>query len=176
MKLIKQLAALVLTVPAIALAEPKLSKDWAWDLSGSDYAYAATHNAEGRVLGQYCYFNEGACFYQVSLGVTCNKGAQYPSILNSSSGAAEVRLVCSHRQNGDNVFVVAPFEGVDKLVKEASDLGFAVAMEQGQFKVIRFSLSGSEHAITAMRDAAKALDNASQNQTGKMVLMSEEYL
>ena len=145
-------------------------------MSGSEYVYAATVNTDGRILGQYCYFSESSCVYLVSLGITCEPGSEYPSILNSSAGVADVRLVCGHMYQGENVFFIKPFDDVDNLIKQANNVGFAVAMEEGTFKVVRFSLSGSTYAIEMMRAGAEILNEAKQNkQQGKKV-KSEEYL
>jgi len=165
-----------LIFPAFVYAEPQISKDWAWDLSGNEYAYAVTVNAEGRVLGQYCYYSDSSCVYLVSLGILCKSGSEYPSILNSNAGVAEVRLICGHMYNDENVFFIKPFDDVDALLKQADNVGFAVAMEQGTFKVVRFSLSGSTYAIEMMRAGAELLHGAKQKKQQKQKARSEEFL
>ena len=176
MKWINSFALFFLMLPNLLFAEPQISKDWIWDLAGDEYVYAATVNSDGRVLGQYCYFSDSSCVYLVSLGILCESGSEYPSILNSSAGVAEVRLVCGHMYQGENVFFIKPFDEVDNLVKQANNVGFAVAMEEGTFKVVRFSLSGSTYAIEMMRAGAELLNEAKQNNQQKQKVRSEEFL
>ncbi len=155
-------------------AEVQGNKDWIWDLSGDEYAYAATVNTDGRVLGQYCYFDDNSCYYLVSLGTTCETGSEYPSILNSDAGVEPVQLICGHKNSKGNVFYIKPFDKVDGLIKEAKAVGFAIAMNSGEFKVVRYSLSGSTYAIEMMRAGAERIKNSKPKiKTGAK---SEQYL
>lgn len=176
MRWIKKFMLVFLMIPASVFADPQVSKDWTWDLSGGEYVYAATVNTEGRILGQYCYFSDSSCVYLVSLGILCKSGSEYPSILNSNAGVTEIRLVCGHMHKNENVFFIKPFDGVDNLLKQASNVGFAVAMEEGTFKVVRFSLSGSTYAIEMMRAGAEILHELKQKNQQKQKVRSEEYL
>lgn len=136
-------------------AEFNVNKDWMWDTSGSEFAYAATSTDGGRILGQYCYYDQETCVYVVTLGITCDQGSEYPALVNSNVGAIEVRLICGHQAAADeNAFFIKPFSEIDNAVRQASNIGFAIAMESGRFKVTRFSLSGSTYAIESMRESA----------------------
>lgn len=174
MKIKLFIIGVMLQISSVVTAEPQISKDWVWDLSGNEYVYAATLNSDGRILGQYCYFSDSSCVYLVSLGITCESGSEYPSILNSNAGVTDVRLICGHKYQGENVFFIKPFDDVDNLIKQASNVGFAVAMEEGTFKVVRFSLSGSTYAIEMMRLGAEMLNEKKSNS--KQKVRSEEYL
>ncbi len=172
---IKFVSLIILTLLSFpAFSELQISNDWFWDLSldNGEYVYAATYNGEGRILGQYCYLEEGNCIYIVSFGTVCDQGKEYPSILNSPAGVTEVRLICGHVFNGENVFYIKPFDDVDNLIKLASKVGFVIAMEADEFKVVRFSLAGSTHAIKMMRSGAEYL----RNGRTKSNLSTEEYL
>ena len=165
----------IFTFPYFSFAEAQISKEWFWDMTSSDeYAYAATVNSDGRVLGQYCYYSESSCVYLVSLGIICADDSEYPSILNSDAGVVEVKLVCGHKNNDENVFFIKPFDDVDNLVLSASTIGFAVALEEGTFKVVRFSLSGSTHAIKMMRLGAEIINE--EKSTNQQKAKSEEFL
>ena len=59
------------------------------------------------------------------------------------------------------------------ILRQASNIGFAVAMEGDEFKVVRFSLLGSTHAIEMMRSGAEIL---SDQINYKSNTKSEEYL
>jgi hypothetical protein len=159
---------------ASAQAEVKTNKDWIWDLSGDEYAYAATFNEDGRVLGQYCYFDNETCYYLVNLGTNCEKDSEYPSILNSDAGVTEVKLICGHKYKSGNVFFIKPFDEVNDLIRKAKTVGFAIAMESGKFKVVRYSLSGSTYAIEMMRAGAEAIIDSKPEVETK--IESEQYL
>ena len=67
------------------------------------------------------------------------------------------------------------FDTIDGLAKEASHIGFVLPIENGQFKVVRFSLMGSSDAISQMRAAAlKVVEDAGAKP--KPVLSDEELM
>ncbi|MRI35503.1 hypothetical protein EOPP23_21320 [Endozoicomonas sp. OPT23] len=155
MKYFSILALLVFSIASNA--EVIKSEKWNWDLSHKDYAYAATINDTNRILGQYCYYADSTCYYLVSLGITCETGDEYPSLINTDSTATTINLICGHKYNNENVFFIKPFDQIDKIVKKSNKVGFAVAMENGEFKVVRFSLNGSSKAIENMLLGAEAI-------------------
>lgn len=167
----------------VAHAKPKISKDWEWDINidneGSEYAYARTLNTEGRILGQICFISDGSCLYFVNLGVTCETNSITPSLINSDKATTSVSLVCNSKHpNYNNVFYVSKtqFNDVHKIVLSADNIGFAVAMKSGSFKVVRFSLSGSTHAIEMMRIWAEKLIRRKSELESQRDRPSEEYL
>jgi hypothetical protein len=153
-------------------ADSYSSKDWDYNLSNPDYAWAATANNKGRILGQYCYYDEESCMYLVSFGTTCDEGAEYTALANTNNGAYSLNLICGHEYKKQNVFYVTPFKEIDSIVKDASIIGFALPLESGSFKVVRFSLRGSTYAIKMMRDGADAVLNNKPTYN----LRSEQYL
>ena len=167
----------------VAHAEPQISKDWTWDISssidvnGGEFVYAGTINSDGRILGQSCYITDGSCFYFVDLGITCETDSQYPSLLNSGKGAVSASLVCGRKlDNGNNVFRIPSFDDVNEIVLSADSVGFAVAIEAGRFKVVRFSLSGSTRAIEMMRMVAEIRQRSSSGSATPRNFSSEEVL
>lgn len=166
--------AVALSVAQLVWAETRYNKEWAWDTSNADFAYAATVNDDGRVLGQYCYYSQSTCIYIVSFGITCEQGGEYPALINSNLGAVEVRLVCGHDLGKENAFYIKPFETIDGTIKDATNIGFAIAMESGYFKVVRFSLAGSTYAIESMRSYVEERDNSKREGFGGGD--SEQYL
>ncbi|AZT83650.1 hypothetical protein EHN06_08915 [Marinobacter sp. NP-4(2019)] len=156
-------------------AEFNVSKDWMWDASGQEFAYAATSTDGGRILGQYCYYNQDSCVYVVTLGITCEQGSEYPALVNSNVGAIEVQLICGHKAATDeNAFFIKPFTEIDNAVRQASNIGFAIAMKSGRFKVTRFSLSGSTYAIESMRESAMNKSRSIPERSNS--IGSERYL
>ena len=136
-------------------AETFQSKYWSWSTDNSEFYYAATVNAVGHVLGQYCYFESGSCLYLLSFGTSGHEGSQYPAILNSDAGSAPVTLFCAYKLQGQHVLFVSGFDDIDRMVRTANRVGIAVPMEGDQFKVSRFDLVGSTQALDFMRAAAE---------------------
>jgi len=142
-------------------AEVIVNKEWGWDLSGDGLVFAATINDDGRMLGQYCNLDAENCSYLATLGVKdCQENAEYPAILNSDAGAIQVQLVCRGQYQGESLFLIKRFSDINKVVKKASVVGIALAMESGKFNVVRYSLAGSTHAIDMMRAGAERIMSA----------------
>lgn len=162
------ITAVLLCIASSGLhAESYKSKDWEWGNSGTEYLYAATTNSTGSSLGQYCYYESEDCYYLVSLGPNCKKENEYPALIGSDKGAIAVTLICSHKYKGRSVYMISPFEKIDTLVRQASRVGIAIPLESDSFKVVRFSLSGSTHAISTMRKTTAAVLKKKNTQSQK---------
>ena len=111
----------------------------------------------------------------VSLGLRCDEEDEYPSIINSDAGVALVTLVCGGEFESEYYFFINPFSRIDNIVKEAINMGFAVAVAGGEFKVTRFSLAGSSYAIEVMRAGAQALMDENGGKQYRQYT-DEEYL
>lgn len=165
-----------LLLPSMVFGETKKSKDWLWDASNPKAVWAGTVNDEGRVLGQYCRTDTGDCVYRVTLGLTCNAGSEYPTILNTESGVSAHTLICEQSGNNDSdgIFLIRPFDDVDAAIRESINAGFVIATESGRFKAVRFSLAGSTYAIEAMRAAARVYAQNYEKRRNKA--STEEFL
>lgn len=132
------------------------SGDWTWSTDDPETYWAISSNEANNVIGQFCYLGQNSCVYFVNLNTDCEQGAKYPAMLNSEKGSASVMLTCSHKtaDQAHWVFIIHPFDDVDNFVRTSVNLGIAVPMASGQFKVSRFSLRGSVNAIDPMREAA----------------------
>ena len=165
---------------ASARAESTAFGDWFWDFSDNDdFVFAATMNSDGRILGQYCYYNEEYCIYVVSFGTLCTEGDKYPVLLNTETFSKSVEMVCGHIYKDANVFYFTDFDEIDSAVRSSPSIGYALAMKEGRFKVVRFSLSGSGKAIDAMREAAEPLWGGGENDSSRSKakkFKSEEFL
>jgi hypothetical protein len=150
-----------------AQAESFTFKDWAWNTERTDFYFAATMNDAGHLLGQYCYFKSGSCFYFTGIGINCEIGNEYPALLNSDTGAAQISLVCSYKYQNQHVLAISPFDAIDRLIRSATRMGIAIALQNDQFKVSRFSLAGSTYTIDRMRAAAEAKMQRAPRNTGK---------
>lgn len=155
-------------------AETFSSKDWIWNTDNNNAYYAVTVNDAGHLLGQFCYLLTGNCLYTVGMDISCEQGNEYPALINSDAGSAQVTLVCGDKVAGQtqNVMYMSPFDDVDRLIRDASRIGIAIAMQNEQFKVARFGLAGSTYAIDLMRAAAAI---KMERQPHNANLSSEEY-
>ncbi|ENP0873894.1 hypothetical protein ACCI29_004392 [Vibrio parahaemolyticus] len=151
---------LLLILLAISSSFPAFSadtihKDWVISTDGDDYYYAATINNSGHVFGKYCYFEDQQCLFLISVDITCTKGNKYPVLVNAESGSFNLNLVCGDRMGSQNVLVFDNFDQVERTAKESNQLGIAIPMESGHFKVSRFSLSGSSYSLDTMTNEAE---------------------
>jgi hypothetical protein len=155
-------AALTLLLLAFALATPGSADetsigDWrVGTTAGLDSLYAATINDSQNGLGQFCYPAQGSCLWLLTLPTMCTQGQAVPVLVNSDAGAYYLRLTCLDAlPSGHYRYVFSEFAEVDNVIRRAaSQIGFAVALADGTFRVVRFSLRGALPALTAMRDAA----------------------
>jgi hypothetical protein len=133
--------------------------DWFYSFKNKDFFLAATINAAGHLLGQYCYFESESCIYIIGIGITCTPGHQYPVLVNSDAGSSRVSFVCSHKYEDQYVLAINTFDDIDRVIRKATRVGFAVPMQNDDFKVARFSLRGAAQTIDFMLDAAETRMN-----------------
>jgi hypothetical protein len=169
----------VLTIFTVLLcisahAETFASKEWAWSTDNPDFYFAATANGVGHILGQYCYFESGTCLYLVGIGINCEEGSQYPALINSDAGSAQVSLVCAYKYENQFVLFINSFDDVDRIIRAATRIGIAVPMQRDEFKVSRFGLAGSTYAIDLMR--ASAQDKMQRQPQNANTLLPEERI
>ena len=146
---------LVCAITSEARAGDFTSGDWVWNVDDPEMFYAATENSAGQALMQFCDPAEGQCVYAVGFDTTCDKGDSYPALVNSDAGTASITLKCgSELDDGGNLMLVEDFEQMDRFVRSAKRIGFALPMQGDEFKAVRFSLRGSNEALDAMRKFA----------------------
>lgn len=159
---------------AVSAQSEFTSKEWTAVMEpGSDFYFAATQNDSGHMLGQYCYFEDGSCVYLMAMNTRCESGSQYPALINSDSGSAQATVLCSHSYEQQHIVFIYPFDDVDRIVRQATNIGVAIPMAEGQFRVSRFGLAGSNYALDRMRAAA---ESRMQRQPSKRKMPSQEDL
>ena len=140
--------------------------DWSTGpIPGGTGFFAVTMNDSGGMLGEYCYTAGASCVYLLAFSTGCEPGSQYPVLVNSDIGAQYLEVHCDGplpTVAGFYRYVFTDFSAIDKIVKGAIRVGFAFPLKGDEFRVIRFSLNGSNEAIAAMRAVA-----AMQNSTAK---------
>ena len=153
MKATAVLLASVLAFSSNAQADRQTVGDWV--VTGSE---AFTVNDSGSQFGFLC--SDGSCVAYLDTKTACEDDATIPMVINSDSGAAYVLATCIHiKRDGETRYVSAiQDKDVATAITTGSAIGFAIPMVGGQFKVVRFSLSGavvaSQRALAAMQGAA----------------------
>jgi len=146
-----------------ALAGDQRVGDWIWNVDDPEVFVAGTENSAGHNLAQVCATDSNQCLFFVSFGINCEPDNRYTVLVNSDVGASTMQFLCMDDSDGEHSLVAMDFEAMDKLVRQASRVGFAIPMEGDDFKAVRFSLIGSNEAMDAMRTAVSL---ASEFQPG----------
>jgi len=83
--------------------------------------------------------------------------------MSTDLGGYSVTTTCTVL--GDkHLFFFSDYDVLRKNYRESSNVGFAIALESGNFKAIRFSLNGSRNALIKAEDiAAKAYEKKQHN-------------
>ena len=165
---IQIVAALLLLFVPHCWAGDVPAGDWVWNIDDPEAVHAGTENSAGNVLAQFCYPNDGSCIYVVSMGLDCKEGDSYTALVNTKSGATAIELLCGGEHDGESgshLLVFQNFEEIDELVRKNSQIGFAIALAEGEFKAVRFSLRGSSQALDLMRRAAERLNEQAARKT-----------
>ncbi len=148
------------------IAQAEQYGQWITDTTSAEQKFAATFNDSGSLLGQYCYASNGMCYWIVSMDSKCEDGHEYPTLVNSDTGAVQLTLVCSGAvKNSTNYrYIFKNFDAIEDVVSKNKSIGFAVPMESGRFRVVRFLLDGADESIAALQQAAaKAISKTPSN-------------
>jgi hypothetical protein len=158
--LLSLLAALWLS-PALLLAQsqpnPTLTYgSWFVALSSDKKDFVAyTFQDDDKILGYRCFTSQASCAHIIVTANTRTSGNNYPILINSSSGSYMVSCASSNN-HGRFELLPTDFDGFHKtLVDSKGYVGFAIPLESGQFKVIRFSLDGAKEAMSATEAAVR---------------------
>jgi len=133
-------------------------KDWVFSKLGGGSAIAYTGNDSGSRLGVVCTAaNE--CDAYVYSATGCDDGSKIPVLINTDSGSASFNVTCknisspSEKQNF--VFVFDELKPILNILLKNQTLGLALPLASGQFKVLHFSLQGSNEALAAVSRSVK---------------------
>ena len=159
------LAVLFMVVGA-GLAHGQDYGDWTVDLKNPSGYSVTTVNDSGRALGQYCFFENESCYWLIELDSHCEEDHKYPVLANGDTGAASLELICYGRlDDGGYGYAFTNFDQVDKIIQQSSRVGFAIPMQDDEFRVVRFNVRGATRAISAMSEAAAKRSKAVPRNT-----------
>lgn len=123
---------------------------WVMGSPQDGYRTIATTNDSGAILLKMCATSTRNCIWAVSSVVPeCENMSRYPGLLNATSGAQSVELVCTVDSNIHSL-AIANYELMQQYSEADEQIGIAVPLKDGQFRVMRFDLKGSKAASTAL--------------------------
>jgi hypothetical protein len=112
---------------------------------------ANTSNDTGSTAGVVCNVAKDSCLAYVRLPtVDCQDKDEYPMMLNSSVGAAPLTATCT-TWGDSKYYVFDNFSITVQAFESGGEVGFAMPMAGGQFRVIRFKTIGATAAIKEAR-------------------------
>lgn len=132
--------------------------DWKVKVYGdAQLTEAFTANSSGSIFGLLCLAANDVCSFYVFPQTTCEEGDASSILINSDAGALAAAIKCV--KIGDTYYsFIQETSLVQDAVMKSKNIGIAIPMEGGQFKVVRFSLIGANSAI--LQAAQKAAEIA----------------
>lgn len=115
----------------------------------ADASEAGTVNEDGTMFGILC--RADVCQFYLKGSTSCQEGGRYPILLNSDVGSTGLATHCQSFNSGVRTHSdVVWFQETTKLASYLSKgevFGFAIPLNNGEFKVTRFRLKGATEAI-----------------------------
>lgn len=160
MRSITALMSLVLClVSTVVAAQTRTFRDWQVMVSDDKKDLIAATSVDGdKYLAYRCFGKTGKCVHVFSLAAECEDGKSYPVLVNSSYSALALTCTCS--KNGSRYELIPEYDRFNRILKGGTGyIGFALPMVSGQFKVVRFSLTGAQDAM-ALAERATTKDSS----------------
>lgn len=151
------------------------SQSWTYGQTTDKTArWATTINDSKGILTQRCVPEEEQCYWSIAISTGCEKDASFPILASTDSGATHLTVFCGRNfaYNGETYYqYFFNFDAVDKLIRGGQSIGFAMALQSGQFRVVRFDLTSAVQAIDSMRALTTAdIDRKPKKKTKDQVL------
>ncbi len=125
--------------------------DWIASFNG-EYREAYSRNESESSVGVLCSTASQVCFAYLRSNSTCNEGDKQVALVNTESGAFPIEMSCAKIQfesGQEFINFLGDYGTMKNAILKNNDLGIALPLTSGQFKVVRFSLRGSNQAIEA---------------------------
>lgn len=165
MKIRVLVAAVFLLVSTCAAADSKRYGAWTVDTSIPGFQIATTTDDADSAAGVICNREVNGCEAYVAPDIRCTNGADYPLMLNSSLGAFAMTSKCMHI--GDfHVLITDSFDNMINAFESGGEIGVAIPMANGEFRVARFSTVGAVAAIKAARAKPAAEKTRTRRKNG----------
>lgn len=156
-----------------SVSQSASSGDWTYGRNDDgSWFYAYTMNDSGAVLGEWCSAGTGNCAWMIGTTTGCEQDSSYPILANADMGSAPIAISCSGKIAGTDLtrYLFTNFKDIESLVRKSQRIGFAMPMQAGQFKVVRFSLSGESNAVASMEQLVTRVVKPSKPSTKDTVL------
>lgn len=150
--------ALLLVLPSAAIGADFRFGDWIVSLD-SDFKETFTANDSGSSVGVLCAATTQRCLVYLRTNTTCSVGDKQVALVNASAGAFSIQMECSQLQfdsGPEFVNFLGEYDTMRDALFKSNDIGIALPMTSGHFKVVRFSLKGSNQAIEAVEKSASS--------------------
>lgn len=119
---------------------------WLVDRHSKDATvYAATMNESGGMLGKVC--GADGCQWILTLSANCERGEEYAALVTSGNGAGHINLICTPNDAKTARYTIKEYSVIESAVRGGPQIGFAMPMRSGQFRVARFDTSQAEQAM-----------------------------
>jgi len=151
-----------LMAPVAAAAAPQTFKDWTVTVTDDrSIVVAATLSDSGSVFGEFCRFGDANCYWFLVIDSACDladKSPSYGALVNTSAGSAYLQMSCDGKTNdGKHRFLVSNWSDLERVIKGAEKVGFALPLAPDQFKVVRFSLKGQKNATKVAEELTREI-------------------
>ncbi len=134
---------------------------WVVESMGQGVYAASVENETRRLFGALC--DRRGCSPFLDTGSGCKEGAAYGVLINSPASAFTARPVCKY-VGKLAVLVLAEGPEILEAMSIGGVIGFATPMASGEFKVSRFTLTGSARAYARALQLAQAVPPAPANE------------
>jgi hypothetical protein len=144
------LGAIAIFATACAFAESKIYGDWVLHTTDEgDAVVAMTGSDSGTTFGLVCRKDADGCYWSISSGNTCEDNSTSVYLINTDVGSASIETICQVANSGNNYVMLTPFDTITDVVRKSKSIGIAIPLDSGKFRVLRFSLTGSNQAMDA---------------------------
>jgi hypothetical protein len=123
---------------------------WHVDKSLSGFQIAKVVNSGNSAAGIICNLTNEACDAYLTTDVGCEEDEKIPLMINSSIGAFQITAKCMIFSQ-IKLLVIVEFDNAIQAFESGGEIGFAMPMISGQFRVIRFGTVGAKVAINSAR-------------------------
>lgn len=128
-------------------AEQRQFGDWFVVRADNGDMVAATQQDNfSKALVYRCFQALSKCAHVVIADIECEDANTYPVLVNSEHSALSMNTLCSVNE-GRSELILTEFDLIHEIIRKSDVIGIAVPMTSGHFKVVRFSLDGSNRAL-----------------------------
>lgn len=143
-----------------AQTAPYIVGDWVVDKSVAGIQIAKT-TSDSSSAGILCSIRTESCTAFLQLPTRCEVGDLVPLIINSKVGAFAVDGKCM--KIGDLwVQEITPYKSIADAFESGGEIGFALPLIGGKFRVVRFDTAGGVAALKAASTLPAARPTRSQ--------------